>query len=66
VELGGKIILNEVTRLKKTNVAYIFLSFFFLRFIYLFYVYEYCLGHTRRRHQLSLQKVVSHYVVAGN
>jgi hypothetical protein len=35
----------------------------------LFYLYEYTVPvfrHTRRGHQLSLQMVVSHHVVAGN
>jgi hypothetical protein len=44
-------------------------SFLLLRFIYLFYVYEYTIAlfrHTRRGHQISLQMVVSHHVVAGN
>jgi hypothetical protein len=39
------------------------------RFIYLFNVYKYTVAasrHTRRRHQIPLQMVVSHYVVAGN
>jgi hypothetical protein len=38
-------------------------------FIYLFYVYEYTIAlfrHTRRGHQIPLQIVVSHHVVAGN
>ena len=36
--------------------------------IYLFYVYEYTVAvfrHTRRGHQIPLQMVVSHHVVAG-
>ena len=36
--------------------------------IYLFYVYEYSVAvfrHTRRGHQISLQMVVSHHMVAG-
>jgi hypothetical protein len=44
-------------------------SFSFLRFIYLFYVYEYAIAlfrHTRRGHQIPLQMVVSHHVIAGN
>jgi hypothetical protein len=43
-------------------------SFFFLK-IHLFYLYEYTVAffrHTRRRHQIPLQMVVSHHVVAGN
>jgi hypothetical protein len=38
-------------------------------FIYLFNVYEYTIAlfrHTRRGHQIPLQMVVSHHVVAGN
>jgi hypothetical protein len=39
----------------------------FKRFIYLFYVFEYTVfRHTRRGHQIPLQMVVSHYVVAGS
>jgi hypothetical protein len=44
-------------------------SFLFLRFIYSFNVYEYTVAvfrHTRRGHQIPLQMVVSHHVVAGN
>jgi hypothetical protein len=40
--------------------------FFFLRFIY--FMYEYTVAvfrHTRRGHQIPLQMVVSHHVVAG-
>ena len=43
--------------------------FFFLQDFYLFYVCEYTvavLRHTRREHQIPLQMVVSHHVVAGN
>jgi uncharacterized membrane protein YwaF len=46
-----------------------FLFLFFKRIIYLFYVYEYTIAvfrPTRRGHQISLQMVVSHHVVAGN
>jgi hypothetical protein len=38
-------------------------------FIYLFYLYEYTVAvfrHTKRGHQIPLQMVVSHRVVAGN
>jgi hypothetical protein len=41
----------------------------FKRFIYLFYVYEYTVAvfrHTRREHQIPLQMVVSHKVIAEN
>jgi hypothetical protein len=45
-------------------------GFLFVCFkIYLSYVYEYTVAvfrHTRRGHQISLQIVVSHHVVAGN
>jgi hypothetical protein len=40
---------------------------FFLK-IYLFYVYDYTVAifrHTLREHQIPLQMVVSHHVVAG-
>jgi hypothetical protein len=46
-----------------------FPSFFFFFKIYLFYVYECTIAlfrHTRRGHQIPLQMVVSHHVVAGN
>jgi len=45
------------------------LMFFPLKKIYLFYVYEYTIAifrHTRRGHQIPLQMVVSHHVLAGN
>jgi hypothetical protein len=41
----------------------------YFRFIYLFYVYEYIVAvfrHTRRGHQIPLQALVRHHVVAGN
>jgi len=37
--------------------------------MYLFIIYKYTVavfGHTRRGHQIPLQMVVSHHVVAGN
>jgi hypothetical protein len=43
-------------------------AFFFFFKSYLFYLYEYTvavLRHTRRGHQIPLQMVVSHHVVAG-
>ena len=50
--------------------TFIFLRQIFLFFfkIYLFYLYEYTIAvrHTRRGHQIPLQMVVSHHVVAGN
>jgi hypothetical protein len=54
--------------------AYDFQFIFWFCFVcclknYLFYVYEYTvavLNHTRRVHQILLQMVVSHHVVAGN
>jgi hypothetical protein len=48
---------------------YCFPNFFFLMLINLFHVYEYTVAvfrHTRRRHWIPLQMVVSHHVVAGN
>jgi hypothetical protein len=42
---------------------------FFKVFIYLFYVCEYSVvvfRHTRRGHQIPLQMVLSHHVVAGD
>jgi hypothetical protein len=47
----------------------IFYLFYFFRIIYLFYVYEYTVTvfrHTRRGHQIPLEMVVSHHVVAAN
>jgi hypothetical protein len=48
-----------------------FFCLFFVLFlkIYVFYVCEYTVAvfrHTRRGHQIPLQMVVSHHVVAGN
>ena len=46
-----------------------FFPFSFFKKNYLFYVYEYTdtvFRHTRRGHQIPLQMVVSHHVVAGN
>jgi hypothetical protein len=43
--------------------------YFLKRIIYLFYVYKYTVAvfrHTRRRHLITLQMVVSHHVIAGN
>jgi hypothetical protein len=47
----------------------ILLLFFIYLFIYLFNICEYTVTlfrHTRRRHQIPLQMVVSFHVVAGN
>jgi hypothetical protein len=47
---------------------FVLFGFFFLK-IYLFHLYEYTVAvfrHTRRGHQIPLQMVVSHHVVAGN
>ena len=44
-----------------------FCIYFF--YFYLFYLYEYTVAvfrHNRRGHQILLQMVVSHHVVAGN
>jgi hypothetical protein len=53
----------------RSERLYAMLFFFFK--IYLFYIYEYTVTaavsrHTRRGHQIPLQMVVSHHVVAGN
>jgi hypothetical protein len=51
-----------------STFACLFILILFLRFIYLFCVYEYTVAvfrHTRRGHQIPLQLVVSHHVVAG-
>ena len=49
---------------------FVFVFFFFLDlFIYLFYAYEYIIAifrYIRKEHQIPLQMVVSHHVVAGN
>jgi hypothetical protein len=45
------------------------ITFLFFPFLNLFYVYEYAVAvsrHTRRGHQIPLQKVVSHHIVARN
>jgi hypothetical protein len=41
---------------------------FFFKKPHLFYLYEYAVAfrHNRREHEISLQIVVSHHVVAGN
>jgi hypothetical protein len=52
-----------------TRTLIIDLRFLKRKFIHLFYVYEYTVAvfrHTRRGHQITLQMVVSHHVVAGN
>ena len=43
--------------------------FFFFFFKKIYFIYEYTVtvfSHTRRQHQIPLQMVVSHHVVAGN
>jgi hypothetical protein len=58
--------------LKLPDSAEVVPSAFFFKiylFIYFIYIYEYIVAifrHTRRGHQISLQMVVSHHVVAGN
>jgi hypothetical protein len=45
------------------------LTFFFVLRFYLFCIYEYTVAvfrRTRKGHQIPLQMVVSHHVVAGN
>jgi hypothetical protein len=55
--------------LAKQGQDFWFSFFFFLFFkIYFLYVYEYTVAlfrHTRRGHQIALQMVVRHHVVAG-
>jgi len=44
------------------------LQFFFFFFLIIYFMHEYSVAvfrHTRRGHQISLQMVVSHHVVAG-
>jgi hypothetical protein len=55
----------DFTLLWIVSFVCLFIYLLILRFIY----YEYAVAvfrHTRRGHQISLQMVVSHHVVAGN
>jgi len=50
-----------------SSVCFFFFSF--LSFFFKFILHKYTVAvfrHTRRGHQISLQMVVSHHVVAGN
>ena len=63
------LLLKEVCALCHSGFSFVCFCFFKDLFIYLFNVYEYTVAvsrHTRRRHQIPLQMVVSHHVVAGN
>jgi hypothetical protein len=45
---------------------FVFLSSFFKKDLFIYFMYTIALfRHTRRGHQISLQIVVSHHVVAG-
>jgi hypothetical protein len=62
-ELTGTILPTRSMQGLDLDPLHIFLK------VYLFYVYEYTeadFRHTRREHQILLQMVVSHHVVAGN
>jgi hypothetical protein len=53
---------------KDTNEKTLNLHFLFFFNVYLFIICKYTVAafrHTRRGHQISLQMVVSHHVVAG-
>jgi hypothetical protein len=53
----------------KSGIFFKFLESIFLIIYYLFNVYEYTVAvfkHTRKGHQIPLQMVMSHHVVAGN
>jgi hypothetical protein len=50
-------------------VLFLFFFFFFFFKMYLFHLHEHTVAvfrHTRRKHQIPLQMVVSHHVDAGN
>jgi hypothetical protein len=52
-----------------TNVGLCYVMLCYGLFFFKFYLYEYSVAvfrHTRRGHQISLQMVMSHHVVAGN
>jgi hypothetical protein len=56
----------SVIKIKRNNLG---LGLFVCFFVCLFYAYEYTVAvfrHTRRGHQIPLQMVVSHHVVAEN
>jgi hypothetical protein len=60
--------LQSSKTLTKTSIMWYLDFFFFLRFIY-FYVCEYTVTlfrQTGRGHQIPVQMVESHHVVAGN
>jgi hypothetical protein len=68
--------LLQITKISQSNpnritFSFLYVSFFLLKiylFVYLFNVYDYTVAvfrHTRRGHQIPLQMVVSHHVVAG-
>jgi hypothetical protein len=62
-------LLSNFTKLIETSSIFKhFTTLLFFLKIYLFIIYKYTVAvfrHTRRGHQISLQMVVSHHVVAG-
>jgi hypothetical protein len=53
----------------RSILGFVFFFNFFIDLFILFYLHEYTVAvfsHTRRGHQIPLQIVVSHHVVAGN
>jgi hypothetical protein len=67
MELEELRVLHLVPRANTPQAARMRVFFFFLK-IYLFTICKYTVAifrHTRRGHQMSLQIVVSHHVVAG-
>ena len=68
--LGEGSVVRKIKALQGADRRWVVaVHFFFLRFIYLFCLYKYSvavLRHTRRGHQIPLQMIVSHHLVAGN
>jgi hypothetical protein len=68
---GAKTRIRPLTDLLRENflLLLLLLLFFLFSFIYLFYEYEHIIALfrlIRRGHQIPLQMIVSHHVVAGN
>jgi hypothetical protein len=72
VHIAKQLIRNKNINMHLIRHWFFFFFFqkqFFLNKIYVFYLEEYAVAvfrHTRRVHQIPLQMVVSHHVVAGN
>jgi hypothetical protein len=69
LRIRGNVLYCSCHLVYLTLVLIICLSVKILSFNYLFYICEYTVDifrHTRRGHQIPLQIVVSHHVVAGN